>query len=646
MEKNHRGTEPERSKRGSYLLAVAVFLWFCGFSAYAADKWTSIHTRNFTLAGNASESDIRRIGRTLEEFRSAIAMTFPKMDQTSPVSTTILVFKNEESFKPYKPLYQGQPSNAMAFFQPGEDVNYIALSAAVPPNVILHEYIHFLLRDNVGSLPLWIMEGLAECYSTFDLTKNNEFTLGRAPEQHVATLSMAPQFIPLKRLLTIQEGSPEYNEESKQGMFYAESWATVHYFLFGAEGKRRNQFTQLLAALSKGDPFEDSFGEAFQTDYGTVEDEVREYIRKRNSWPMLKVTSKDPIQVDNRANVSTTLSDAESEYYLGDLLLHLNRLSDADSHLTAAASKSPNLVPAAASLALLRVRQKKYDDALSLLKKAAEADSKNPMIAFYYGYVLERADADAAASIAMAPAERLETMRSSAKKSIELSPRFVEAYALLARANLNAGEHLDEAEATLKKALSISPGREDFQMLLVQTYLRANRTADARSLLEVIARNTSSIDMRKRAMAMLDQTEPTFALTEIPHNIDKEATKDEVVRPQPAAAPPAPPSRRAQETVLEALTPAAPTVSGEKVTGLLINLDCGDGLTLRVRTDRNTIELHSSNPDKIQFLSYTADVTDNIKCGPRNPGTPVNVTYRPVSGGMGEPLVLEFLEKK
>jgi hypothetical protein len=77
----------------------------------------------------------------------------------------------------------------------------------------------------------------------------------------------------------------------------------------------------------------------------------------------------------------------------------------------------------------------------------------------------------------------------------------------------------------------------------------------------------------------------------------------------------------------------------------LINLDCSDGLTLRVRTDRNTIDLHSSNPDKIQFLSYTADVGDNIKCGPRNPGTPVNVSYRPASGG-GEPLVIEFLEKK
>src|SRR5207248_7772398 len=94
-------------------------------------------------------------------------------------------------------------SNALAFFQAGEDVNYIAISAAVTaPNVILHEYVHFLLRENVGGLPLWISEGLAECYSTFDVNgKQNEFTMGRAPDQHIATLNSAPQFIPLKQLL-------------------------------------------------------------------------------------------------------------------------------------------------------------------------------------------------------------------------------------------------------------------------------------------------------------------------------------------------------------------------------------------------------------------------------------------------------------
>ena len=101
-----------------------------------------------------------------------------------------------------------------------------------------------------------------------------------------------------------------------------------------------------------------------------------------------------------------------------------------------------------------------------------------------------------------------------------------------------------------------------------------------------------------------------------------------------------------REAVLQPLTPIGPSVEGEKLTGLLISLECTNGLTLRVRTDRATVELHSSQPDKIQFLSYTADVSDNIRCGPRDPGIPVLITYRPVPGGPGDPLVIEFIEKK
>ena len=631
---------------------LRVFLWaflllcsgvFPG-PAFGADKWLSIHTKNFLLVGNANESDIRRVGRTLEEFRSAISMLFPKMEQTSSVPTTILVFKNDESFKPYKPIYKGQPSNVLAYFQPGEDVNYIALTATLPsPSIILHEYVHFLLRENVGTLPLWISEGLAECYSTFEIGKQNEFTIGRPPEQHIATLNMGIQFIPMKRLLAIQDSSPEYNEESKQGAFYAESWAMIHYLVLGTDGKRRTQFAQLLTSLSKAESFKDAFGDAFQTDYGTLEDEIREYIRKRSSWPMMKVTTKDSIQVDARAMSTTTLSEAESEFYLGDLLLHLNRLAEAETHLTPVASRNPNLTAAQASLAVLRVRQRQYDDALGLLKKAVESDSKNYIVNFYYAYVLERADADGATAATNAPAEKYETMRTYAKKSIELAPRYVEAYALLARINLTAGENLDEAETTLKKAISIAPGRDDLQLLLAQTYLRANRTQDARSLLSIIQRNATNFDVGRRATTLLDQTEQTTTFTEITAAIEKDVKREP--SPQTPSAPFSS-NRKVQETVLEALTPVGPSVEGEKVSGLLINMDCSNGLTLRIRTDRATTELHSSEPQKIQFLSYTAAVSDNIRCGDRNPGTPVTVTYRPVPGGAGEPLVIEFMEKQ
>jgi tetratricopeptide (TPR) repeat protein len=443
----------------------------------------------------------------------------------------------------------------------------------------------------------------------------------------------------------VLEQSPEYNEESKQGMFYAESWAMVHYLVLGAEGKRRSQFVQLLTLLAKGMSFEDAFGDAFQTDYGTLEEEVRDYLRRRSSWPTMKVATRDTIQVDVRSLKTITLSEAETEFYLGDLLLHLNRLPDAEPHLTGAAEKAPNLTSAQASLAVLRVRQKRYDDALTLLKKAVEVDSKNPLVNFYYAYTLERADADSSTNLADASAERYATMRTFAKKAAELAPRHVEAYALLARVNLNSGENLDEAESTLKKALSIAPGRDDIQMLLAQTYLRADRRDDARAILSVIERNATNPDVRRRATALLDQTEKITTFTELVTPADKEIPKELLLPEQPSPAS-APTDRRVQDTVLEPLTPIGPAVEGEKLSGLLVNLECSDGLTLTVRADRTTMQFHSSDPQRIQFLSYTADVTDNIRCGTRNPGTPVTITYRPVQAGAGEPLVVEFLEKK
>jgi tetratricopeptide (TPR) repeat protein len=628
--------------------AVLLCLLVCVFvqPSYAADKWLSVRFKDFLVIGNANEPDIRRAGRYLEEFRSAFAMMFPKVEQTSSVPATVVVFKNDESFAAYKPVYDGKPVNAVAYFQPGEDVNYIAVSQPLSsPSVIFHEYVHFLTREGASALPIWAREGLAEFYSTFEMNgRQNEFTLGRAQETHISTLSEKP-FLPLKTLFAVDSSSPHYNEAAKQGIFYAESWALTHYLILGAEGKRRSQFVQFLTSLGKGDPAEDSFAEAFQTDYGTLEDELRDYFRKRNTWPMLKVAARETIQVDARSLKTTTLTEAESEYYLGDLLLHINRLAEAEPHLKSAISKDPNLIPAQASFGILRVRQRNYDEAVTLLKKAVESDAKSHITNFYYAYVLERFENEGATADASDPGTRYEMMRTYAKKSIELAPRFVEAYALLGRVNLQAGENLDESEALLKKAMSVAPGRHDLHVLLAQTYLRLDRTADARALLSNLERIASDPEIRRRATALLDRTEPAQAVfTEILPEKPAESAKEQSAGSRQPLPPPLPSSER--ETVLEPVTPVGPAVQGEKVTGLLILLECTNGLTLRVRSDKGTADFHSSEPSKIQFLSYTADVSDNIACGPRNPGTPVSITYQPVAGGPGEPLVVEFLEKR
>src|SRR5678815_1250261 len=142
-------------------LFMFVLLLLCAFHAVAADKWTRVQSRNFTLVGNASENEIRDVAEGLEVFRTAFSRFFT-VKEGSSTSTTVIVFRSDQAFKPFKPTYQGKPANIAGYFQPGTDMNLIVLAADMEtPRVIYHEYVHRLMSDNMGSLPLWFQEGFA-----------------------------------------------------------------------------------------------------------------------------------------------------------------------------------------------------------------------------------------------------------------------------------------------------------------------------------------------------------------------------------------------------------------------------------------------------------------------------------------------------
>jgi tetratricopeptide (TPR) repeat protein len=589
--------------------------------ALAADKWLTIHSKNFLLVGTATEADIRKVGHFFEEFRGSVTTFFPKVQQSPSVPTTVLVFKNDDFMKPFK------PGMGSAFFLAGEDVNYILVSPALMgTSNALHEYAHAILRDVTDSLPIWAAEGLAECLSTFTVGKKpNEFILGDVSDAHIATIAKTP-LLPFKTLFAQDRGSFYYNENSRQGIMYAQSWALMHYFLLGPNAKRRPQLVQFLAALASAMPIDEAFTDAFETDYSTLDDEFRDYIQ--HPWPNQRIVSAGDLQVDVKAIATRTLSESESEFYLGDVLLHSNRLPEAETHLKASLMKDPNQSLAEAALGMLRVRQKNETEARTLLQKAVELDPKNFLINYYYATTLENTDKA--------------TMRVHLNKSIEAAPRFVAAYRLLASTDLATGENLAQAETLLKKALTIAPGREDLRFMLAQVYLKEKRTADGMALLTTLQRVSTNPDVKQKSIALLDELAPIQPVfTEI-------RPEDLPARPAREAAPEIPPvpapQPSARETVIESLVPTGPTATGEKVTGVLTSMDCANGLTIHVRTDKGMMDLHSSNPGAIQFLSYTNKVANNIQCGPQNPPSPVQVTYRPLGGAAGEPLVIEFIE--
>ena len=67
---------------------------------------------------------------------------------------------------------------------------------------------------------------------------------------------------PLRTLFAVDQYSPEYNEGSKRGMFYAESWALVHMLMSG-QPDRSAQFAQYVRVASRGVPAETAWRDAF-----------------------------------------------------------------------------------------------------------------------------------------------------------------------------------------------------------------------------------------------------------------------------------------------------------------------------------------------------------------------------------------------
>src|SRR5215213_2304452 len=175
----------------------------------AAGGWLSVRSQNFLVEGEARERDLRRVASRLEEYRAAFSRVFPDEHFDTGVPTAVVVFPDDSTYAPFKPLLAGRTaSNVAGYFQPGADVNYITIvldrESERDPATLLHEYTHLLVDNHFRAAPLWLKEGLAEFYSTARVSEGGRrLTLGEAPEQRVRELRGGRALIPLGTLFRI-----------------------------------------------------------------------------------------------------------------------------------------------------------------------------------------------------------------------------------------------------------------------------------------------------------------------------------------------------------------------------------------------------------------------------------------------------------
>ncbi len=469
-------------------------------------------TDHFTLISNAGQRDTVRLGEQVERLRQVLATIASDMRVRSAIPTKIFVFRNEASFRPYKMGTDGRPRNVSGYFVGLPDGNFVALDASAgqaPFTVVFHEFVHQWLQTNVPGIPLWLDEGLAEFYSTFQ-SDHQSADIGRHIDRHVLWLRDNP-LIPLAELFEIDRRSPDYNEGIRQGTIYAESWALVHMLMAGDPSLRPKVSGFAFQVAAGRDPvvaFEETMGMSLLE----AERELKGYVH-RAAFNYYRFQFRGPLGGGGELVRDIPRSDVLAE--LGELLVRSGgpELS-ALEHLEEALAVDPENADAWSTLGLLRAVQGDRVSGERWLRRAVELEPDNARSRWLLGQALfdrfqiERGDAEGEGSD---PLDTLRAARAQFAAVLELEPENIPA-----RVGFGMSWVFDEEPArgieALEGAWRSVPQRPDVLVGLISAYAVAGQSVEARGLLERHLRGYGRDQLTRAAESAVAYAEVNRAL--------------------------------------------------------------------------------------------------------------------------------------
>jgi tetratricopeptide (TPR) repeat protein len=464
--------------------------------------WFEARTAYFHLYSCGPTQEVARLAARLEQFRDAYSILAGAQAVASP-PIVVLAFPDRAAMQPFLPLYEGKPANLTAFFHRGSDQNLIVLALSGPDagslRIIFHEYTHLLLRHNEPYWPMWLTEGMAEIYATFEVRGGHRASIGNPSDQHVSLLEQKP-LLPLQELFAVTRDSPEYNEREQQGIFYAQSWLLTHYLMLGGNPALQANFRQLTPLLRQGQSPEEAFTNALHTSLPAMEAQLRHYLERGKFEPVELTVS--PNLDTPRAFVTRGLTPTEVCYRLGDELLHIGQLEAAESYFLQARKLAPGSPLPYEGLGLLAARRGQPDEAVRFLRQAMQLGPLNFLA--HYTYAREQCllAAGGPKVRSLEPATAAE-IRAELQKSLALMPDFGPAHQLLGLFEMLQGEDLPAAEKQIARAIQLEPENQSYLLSLAQVQLARRDPAAARRTLEPLRLPYVQPEVRARAEEMI-----------------------------------------------------------------------------------------------------------------------------------------------
>ncbi len=478
--------------RPGWVLLVLLGALGAGVATAAEERWVKAVTDRFTILTTEGEKVARQWAVELEQFRHGLQTAVPvPVERLRPV--TVVLFRNARAMEPYVPLEGGRPARVGGFFVRANDINTIMLSAArnaaETRRVIFHEAVHWHLSAREGYMPLWLGEGLAEVYATFELPDARSYAFGAPMEEHI-NLLREESLLPLPKLLGVGRDSLLYDEVTRSGIFYAQSWALVHFLLFSQQAPGSVALQRFLELLPRAPSDDDAFSSAFGADYAALEIKLRRYIAGGSYHK--HVYSRSTADLARVVRIGPA-GPADVALAKGSLLLGARSADEAEPYLGRAAELAPRDPRPWELLGHIAVERKDFATAFAMLARAADAGSTSYLA--YYNLAVSRLPEllqPWAPSTPFDP-DTLDAAAEDFRRAIELSPSHVASYEGLAGIIRGMATYDHGDLERLYRGLLQSPGNAMIEAGIAAAEIRAGRRAAGRSRLERLSARLANV---------------------------------------------------------------------------------------------------------------------------------------------------------
>lgn len=620
-----------------FVSIVAAGLLLLGAAEPASAEWRRIDSPNFTVIGDVSASTLREIALKFEGFRETLSRVLTERATTTAVPTIVIVFPSDRAFTPFKPLYQGKPTAISGLFVGRQDANYIAVVADGRPEamrVVFHEYAHLVISNLWRNAPTWVNEGLAEFYSTYEVSRDGrEAVIGRPVMDHVRELN-ASRSLKLADLLTVDQQSPLYNEQNRRSVFYAESWALTHLIVLGKPARTKELFMYLDAVMQGVEPTV-AWQKAFAaTD---MERELRNYARDGSFRAFLYKFSDKLAKFDA---VPRLLPSADAEALLAEFLIQQQRYDEALARLDAADALAPGHPRLLVARALMEIS--KGNDEAGAQRLMALGDTEDWLLAYTAAVALtelveRRREAPTAEQLRVAG-----TLFDAARQHHAEIPN---ANARLASMELrSAAGPSRETRTRIERARLMAPTREDYAFLHAQVLAHVQEYGLARNIIAPLMSAAYPADVRDAArdlmnhiVAQEDRGQPRSS-ADLPAATLAASADTPPSNPEPAAA------GGTLRPIFRELKDGE-----QRLEGLLERIEChaGGAATFYLRTASGPDTAVARKMTGVEFITYRDDLTGTVACGTLKPPLPAMVTWQadPAARSTKRVVAIEFPPK-